>query len=297
MNEFYSIANKRIKKLVVDLSNDAQNICKSLDEETKGKVMVILLYYKIVLQGGLKFTSDVYSYVKEIQDCSIAENDINIVLDKFLDNDMRVEPIKDIELDDNPNIKMDVQDVKKFGKLGGNSKSIILDENPEINIDVAEIDGANDIVLDENPEFDLDIDQVVGINDIVLDDNPKLNINVEHVIKDGDIVLDDAPKLNLKVSKVTGPKDIILVKNPDIKVDVEGVSGINDVVLKNNPEISVNVKKVTDINAENNKKKESNLVGNIKFEVLEPSEQVYFDINEFNKDYKSKDDKKDDLEE
>ena len=88
MIEFFDISNNKIAKLIKELSDNAKVLAKKAsDEEEKGRIALILLYYKVILQGCLKFGKDVNELVKCIKDSSIDEYDISMILDRFCDDD------------------------------------------------------------------------------------------------------------------------------------------------------------------------------------------------------------------
>lgn len=277
MKEFYSIANERIIKLIEQLSKDAKEIEKTLEsDEEKGRVALNLLYYKIVLQGCIRYVYDVKKYVEKIQDCSIDESDFELILDKYCDN-KDIPTNADIVLDENPKIRTQVSSVS-------GEKDIVLSENPLIKTKISEVSDDTDIILDENPKLNLKVSDVTGDNDIVikdkftfktkiskissedngivLDENPPLNMNVLEVSDDSDIVLDENPELKLNVLKVSddigkytstnkkdvtyNKNDIILAENPPLNTNVLEVSDDSDIVLDENPELNINVLKVSD---------------------------------------------------
>lgn len=247
MNEFYSIANRRIKKLIDDLTRDASEVEKTLtSEEEKGKLALNLLYYKIVLQGCIRYVYDVKKYVEVIQDSAIGEGDFNLILDKYCDN-VDVPSDRNIVLDENPRMNMKVSSVSK-------DNDIILDENPQLNMKIDSVTGDNDIVLDKNPRLKTKVSKISGgqNKDIVLGDNPKMQTKVSYVSKDNDIILDENPSLKMNISRVSKDnKNIEFDENPELKIKVSSITGDNDIILDENPELDIDISKVSkDIDSE-----------------------------------------------
>lgn len=297
MNEFINNANKRMINLIRDLSKDAKISIDKASGEEASRIALLLMYYKIVIQGCIGFEENVNGYIKAIKDCSMDETDIGLVLDKYCGDIPFSINIGDIEFDENPPINMEVKDIK-------NSKDIELDENPKIDIDVKDIKRKNDIEFDENPRIDMDVKKVRQSGDIEFDENPLIDIDVKEVFSDLDIILDENPYIDMDVKDVKGPNDIELDTNPKLNIDVKDVKGDRDIEFEKNPKINLDIKDVKssrDIELEKNpkidmevkkisneeKESKSDLFGSLKFNVKENSKQFVFNADEFDKQVKA----------
>ena len=279
MNSFLNLANKRIANVIKELNSDAKIAMNKATDQEKGKITLALLYYKIVLQGCISFENDVSGYVKALKDCSMDESDIGLILDKYCGETAISISLGDIELDENPYIDIDVKEVKNPG-------DIELDENPEINIDVKDIKSSLDIELDENPIINMEVKEVFNDLDIILDENPYIDIDVKEVKNPGDIEMDENPNIRMEVKEVKNPGDIEMDENPNIRMEVKEVKNPGDIEMEENPNIRMEVKEVKNLE-DIPKRKDSGLLGNIKFNVKENSKQYVFNAKEYEEQVKA----------
>lgn len=301
MNEFLKASNKRIAKLIKDLNADAQVALDKANDEEKGKITLALLYYKIILQGCISFEANVSDYVNAIKDCAMDETDIALILDKYCGEPAVSISLGDIELDENPDINIDVKEVKNPGDIELDENPYIdidikdvktgsgieLDENPLINMEVQDLFNDLDIVLDENPYINMDVKEVKNPGDIEMDENPKIKLDVKEVRNPGDIEMDENPKIKLDVKEVKNPGDIEMDENPKIKLDIKEIKNLGDIEMEDNPKLKIDVKEVSNVDIDEETGDSSNLFGSINFEVKENSDPYIFNALEFDRQVKA----------
>ncbi len=300
MNKFLKTANKRIAELIKDLNADAQVALDKANEEEKGRITLSLLYYKIILQGCIAFEANVSDYVNAIKDCAMDETDIALILDKYCGEPAVSISLGDIELDENPEINIDVKEVKNPGDIELDENPFIdidvkdvktgsgieLDENPLINLEVQDIFNDLDIVLDENPYIDIDVKDVKNPGDIEMDENPKIKLDIKEIRNLGDIEMDENPKINIDVKDVKNLGDIEMDENPEINIDVKEVKNPGDIEIDENPKLKIDIKEVANVDIEQ-EKDSSNLFGALDFKVKENSAPYVFNAEDFEKQVKA----------
>ena len=130
MNDFFNLANKKIGKLIKELSDDAKKCIESTkSEEEQGKITLILLYYKLIFQGAINFGLDMHGFVKIIKDCAMDESDISLVLDKYCEKNT----------------------------ISTNTSDMDLYETSYVDVDIKPADGLNNIKLDEDLYMKIDM--------------------------------------------------------------------------------------------------------------------------------------------
>ena len=166
MNEFFNLANTKIGKLISELSDDAKRLTENTNnEEERGKITMILLYYKLILQGCINFGSDISGFVKSIKDCSMDESDISLILDKYCEKDISSSIINDFELYEKPYVDTEIKPIDELN-------NIRLEANPNIAVNIKDEEY-------ERPQNDeIDINKEMPIDDtITIDENIELDIS------------------------------------------------------------------------------------------------------------------------
>lgn len=205
MNELFKLANSKISNLINELSEQAKNITKKTEsEEEQGKIALILLYYKVVLQGCINFGSDIGSFVKTIKDCSMDESDIALVLDKYCEKDITSSLLSDIDLYEKTYIDVDIKPADQLNEMEKKSEPTIdteISENTnDVELDINDIFGKLDNILNETNEKDyLDDFELQEIDvDVKVQNNADLNkgINDDNLLEINKKIEEDTENKN-----------------------------------------------------------------------------------------------------
>lgn len=255
MNDFFNLANKKIGKLISELSDDAKKFIENTkSEEEQGKITLILLYYKLIFQGAINFGLDMHGFVKIIKDCAMDESDISLVLDKYCEKNINSTIISDMELY----------------------------ETPYIDVDIKPANGLNDIKLDEDLDIKIEMPDDTKMGKISSSTEKKgehLDFDISNIFEEfsGELNKEANSKKNFKETKN--------VKNISINNDKNSDSDLMDLrgraSIKSNNTLKKELADVSEMDP--TEENYSALFESLRLDELENMQKSKFDF-EINKD-------------